>query len=87
MRIGRFKVSQKLIRSKQIDQRYYLQVLFTSVFITRTKPLKESKEVEYHAICDQFDEINEEDDVPEYEVRIIKKENRVEFKRKVSANV
>lgn len=87
MRIGRFRISQTLLKSSRIDHRYYLQVLFTSIFIMRITPIKASKEVEYQAMCDQFDEVHEKDDIPEYELQIIRKENRIEFKRKVSENV
>lgn len=81
MRIGKFKVSQKLLKSKRIDHKFYLQVLFFAVIIMNADPV--DNDVEYQAICDQFDDIQESEEVPEYEVFIIEKENRVEFKRKV----
>lgn len=81
MRIGKFKVSQKLLKSKRIDHKFYLQVLFFEVIIINADPVDD--DIEYKAICDQFDDIQEGEEVPEYEVLILEKENRVEFKRKV----
>lgn len=85
MRIGKFKVSQKLLKSKRIDHKFYLQVLFFAVIIMNADPV--DNDVEYQAICDQFDDIKHGEAIPEYEVFIIEKENRVEFKRKVSEKV
>ena len=81
MRIGKFKVSQKLLKSKRIDHKFYLQVLFFEVIIMSADPVGD--DVEYKAICNQFDDIKEGKEIPDYEVFIIEKENRVEFKRKV----
>ena len=81
MRIGKFKVSQKLLKSKRIDHKFYLQVLFFEVIIMNADPVAD--EVEYKAICEQFDDIKDGEAIPDYEVFIIEKENRAEFKRKV----
>jgi len=79
MRIGRFKIKQRMLRSKEIDKKFYLQVLFTTVIISKKKIDSKKKEVEYTAICDQFEDIAEGEAIPEYTFKIIRKENRIEF--------
>ncbi|MGB7594583.1 MAG: hypothetical protein WBL80_03355 [Erysipelotrichaceae bacterium] len=87
MRIGRFKVPQIMLRSKRIDEKFYLQVLFTGLFITEANYLKAEDKVEYKAIGKVFDDINDGDTIPDYDVFVNHKKNIAEFKRKVSEKV
>ena len=81
MRVGRFKVPERMLNSKRIDQKYYLRVLFTGLFITESTYIKAEDKVLYKAIGDQFDDIKDGEVVPEYEVLIDKKTSTAIFKR------
>ena len=76
-----------MLRSKRIDDKFYLQVLFTGLFITEANYIKIEDKVEYRAIGNVFDDINDGDEVPEYDVIVNHKKNIAEFKRKVSEKV
>jgi hypothetical protein len=79
MRIGKFVVKQSTLKSKKIDTKFYLQVLFRSAVIVSEVVNKLNKTIEYKAICDQFDDVKEGDEVPYYTYQIIRKENKVKF--------
>lgn len=81
MRVGIFKVPEKMLKSKRIDQKYYLRVLFTGLFITESTYIKAEDKVMYKAIGDQFDDIKDGEEVPEYEVLIDEKKSTAIFKR------
>ncbi len=79
MRIGRFKVKQNFLKTKAIDRKFYLQMLMTSVIISKQREDKKDRSVEFQAICDQFEDITDGDDVPQYSFKIDKKNNRIIF--------
>ena len=81
MRVGKFKVPERMLNSKRIDQKYYLRVLFTGLFITESSYIKAEDKVLYKAIGDQFDDIQDGEVVPEYEALIDKKSSTAIFKR------
>ena len=81
MRVGRFKVPERMLNSKRIDQKYYLRVLFTGLFITESTYIKAEDKVLYKAIGDQFDDIQDGEAIPEYEALIDKKSSIAIFKR------
>ena len=81
MRVGKFKVPERMLSSKRIDQKYYLRVLFTGLFITESSYIKAEDKVLYKAIGDQFDDIKDGEAVPEYEALIDKKSSTAIFKR------
>lgn len=83
MRVGKFRVLNKTLNSKLIDVKFYNQVLFTNIFILSQRKIPANKCTEFKAICDDFDDIQDGDDVPEYKVRIDKKNNKPVFKRKM----
>lgn len=79
MRIGKFEVKQSTLKSKNIATKFYLQVLFRSAAVMSEVVNKVNKTIEYKAICDQFDDLKEGDEVPYYTYQIIRKENKVKF--------
>ncbi|XCH78861.1 MAG: hypothetical protein WHF31_15265 [Candidatus Dehalobacter alkaniphilus] len=81
MRIGIFKVPEKMLKSKRIDQKFYVHMLFTGLFITESTYIKAEDKVMYKAIGEQFDDVNDGDTIPEYEVLIEQKNNKAIFKR------
>lgn len=83
MRVGRFRISNKKLNTKLIDEKFYNQVLFTNIFVLNKTKNNAKKCTEFKAICDDFDDIQDGDEIPEYKVSIDRKNNKPIFKRKM----
>jgi len=81
MRVGKFKIENRFLNSKRIDNKFYVQMALSKVFITDQRKDPVNKCTNFKGICDEFDDIKDGDEVPEYTVEIHKKENKVTFTR------
>lgn len=81
MRVGKFKIQNRFLNSKRIDNKFYVQMALSKVFITEQKNDPIDKCTNFKGICDDFDEIKEGDEIPEYDVVIDKKNNKAKFTR------